>query len=472
MPARLLRVVGTFGLSALLLAGTPARAQVGAVLSGAGPVDRSVAGAATALPLSAGGAIFWNPATLNGLGRSELEAGAELLFVHSRLQSGLGPNAFGPGAPPGPFGGLGTDNQGGPYALPTIALAYLPPDSPVAFGLGVFSLAGFGINYPGSPVNPVLTPPPPAGLGFGPIFSEYSVLQITPAVSYQVTSNLSVAVGASVDMARLQLEPGVFAAPDDANGNGFATYPPGTQARSAWGAGFTLGAYYREATWAAGASLRSPQWFESLRFNSRDEVGVPRDLKTRLDQPLIASAGAAYTGIDRWAFDVDVRYFDYKDARGFGDRGFNPDGSLSGLGWRSIFQVAVGAQFRPTDCTSVRVGYSWNQNPIPDGQTFVNVASPTITRHMAFAGASWDVTPDLSLSVAYMHAFDSAVQGTVATPAGPVPGSSVRTTLSLDSLLFGATVRFGPCACTCPANGPATDAHLRPEAGPVTASLR
>src|SRR5262249_35741734 len=159
-----------------------------------------------------------------------------------------------------------------PYALPTIALAYLPPDSPVAFGLGVFSAAGFGINYPGSRTNPVLSAPPPAGAGFGPITSEYQALQTTPAASYHVTPNLSAAFGASVDLANLKLDPGVFGAPDDANGDGFATYPTGTHGRPAWGGGFTVGIYYHEDAWGVGASLRSPQWFESLRFNSHDEL--------------------------------------------------------------------------------------------------------------------------------------------------------------------------------------------------------
>jgi long-chain fatty acid transport protein len=59
-------------LVALTAAGS-ARAQYGAVLSGTGAVNRSFGGVATAAPLSAGGALYWNPATMPGLGRSELE---------------------------------------------------------------------------------------------------------------------------------------------------------------------------------------------------------------------------------------------------------------------------------------------------------------------------------------------------------------------------------------------------------------
>ncbi len=45
-------------------------------------------------------------------------------------------------------------------------------------------------------------------------------------------------------------------------------------------------------------------------------------------------------------------------------------------------------------------GYSWNQNPIPNSQTFVNTIAPAIIEHNVTFGVSWKVTEDLSLSLA------------------------------------------------------------------------
>ena len=72
-------------LAGLILASSaaPALAQFGPVMSAAGAANRSMGGASTAAPLSAGGALMWNPATLSGLERSELEVGAELVFPHA-----------------------------------------------------------------------------------------------------------------------------------------------------------------------------------------------------------------------------------------------------------------------------------------------------------------------------------------------------------------------------------------------------
>src|SRR5579872_4283332 len=127
----------------------PAHAQIGPILSGTGAVDRSMGGAATAAPLSAAGALFWNPATMSGLGRSELEAGAELLFPHTQASSRISASALGPGIPPIGLEGQ-TDSDTGAVALPTIGLVYLPEGSDLSFGLGIFALAGFGVNYSGS----------------------------------------------------------------------------------------------------------------------------------------------------------------------------------------------------------------------------------------------------------------------------------------------------------------------------------
>jgi hypothetical protein len=63
--------------------------------------------------------------------------------------------------------------------------------------------------------------------------------------------------------------------------------------------------------------------------------------------------------------------------------------------------------------------------------------------HTVYAGLSWNVTKDFALSITYQHAFEDAIAGPLFTPAGAVPGTSVRNTCSGDSLQTGATVKFG-----------------------------
>src|SRR5262249_44479835 len=220
-------------------------------------------------------------------------------------------------------------------------------------------------DYSGSLTNPVLTAPPPHGIGFGPVFSEFQVLQITPSLAYRLTDRLALAAGPTLDWATLKLDPAIFAAPDDANRDGFATYPPGPHAQATWGGGFVVGLYYQGDAWGAGASVKSPQWFDTFRSNSADELGRPRPLRLALSLPLIVSVGASYTGRDRLVLAADVRYLDYADTKAFGTGGFAPDGAVQGLGWKSVFAAAAGAQYLLTDALALRAGYSWNGNPIP-----------------------------------------------------------------------------------------------------------
>jgi long-chain fatty acid transport protein len=436
-------------LAVLGLAGTAslARAQYGTILTGQGPVNRSFAGVATATPLSPAGALYWNPATLPGLKSTELEAGVELIFPHTSASSTLPASAFGPGVPPvaltGKQNSLTTE-----CALPTIGLAYLPEDSPFSFGLGAFAVAGFGVDYAGSTSNPALTAPQPNGVGFGPVYSDFQVLQIVPAVAFRVTDQLSVSAGPTVDLATLRGDPAIFAAPDDANRDGFATFPSGMHGRTVWGAGFFAGVFYQADKWAVGASLKSPQWFDKFRFNSTDELHRPRQLTLNLDLPMIISVGASYTGLERWVFGVDARYIDYASANFLKDSGFAPDGAVSGLGWHSIFTLAAAAQYQLSDNLSIRLGYSWGDNPIPNAQAMVNTVSPVIAEHIGYAGATWNVTDQFSLSVACAHGFENAIHGPIVTRSGPIAGSAVRNTSAFDSVLIGATLKLGgPSRC-------------------------
>ena len=210
-----------------------------------------MAGASTAAPLSTAGTLFWNPAAISELERSEVEVGAELLFPHSSVTSRVAPGALGPGVPPVGLSGR-TNSDAGASPLPTIGLVYSPEDSKLSFGVGVFALAGFGVDYGGSRANPLLTAPPPNGVGFGPVYSNFQVLQIHPAVAYQVTDRLSLGAGPTLNLATLQVAPAILAAPDNANGDAFFTYPQGTHSETTWGGGFDVGAYYRADAWAVG----------------------------------------------------------------------------------------------------------------------------------------------------------------------------------------------------------------------------
>ena len=430
-----------FGVSLVLLCQSAAFAQFGAQLSGIGPINRSMGGAATAAPLDTLGAFQWNPATISALPNSA-DFGVELLFPHSQLASTINAGSLGPGFPAAKLSGSNR-SMSAVFPLPEIGFVFRPQDSQLTFGLGVLSVGGFASNFPGSTTNPILTPPPPRGLGLGPISTQYQLMQIVPTVSMQVTEQLSIGVSPIVNLAGFSADPGVFAAPDNASGNGFATYPSFTHGSYQWGAGFQLGAFYVTGyDWQFGASFKSTQWFQNFHDNSKDQIGAPRNVQATVDAPMIVSLGTAYTGIDRVLIAVDGRYLDYHNTRGFSQSGFGPNGAVNGLGWNSIYALSAGTQYKLTDFTSVRVGYSYGTNPVSSDNAFFNIASPLVIQHGVSVGGSHNVTANFKVSLAYAHFFENSVDGPIRSPAGAIPGTSVTSKASADSIIAGATFLY------------------------------
>ena len=159
---------------------------------------------------------------------------------------------------------------------------------------------------------------------------------------------------------------------------------------------------------------------------------------------MILSLGTAYTGITNWLFACDLRYFDYRNTAGLGDAAaFDATGKVIGLGWRSVVSAHLGVQYRASDRLFLRMGYQYNDNPIPSADTFFNVASPLIIQHVISTGLTYYLTDSLSMSLAYLHGFENRSSGAIHTPGvGPIPGTSVTSAVSADSLSLGFTQQF------------------------------
>ena len=270
----------------------------GIVVPGVGPVNRSMGSAAVAAPIDAAGAIHWNPASLSGLEHSEFMVGVELLQLDNHLTSSI----------------TGTDISGstrsdsGLSVLPTVAVAFQPKDSRWSYGLGLFAVGGFGVNYPGDLNNPILSPP----LG-GPVYSKLSVLQLVPTAAFKLTDRLSIGFAPTVTMMEANLDPDLLNSPNP-------VYPSATHSRTHWGLGFQAGVYYEmDCCWRLGASYKSPQWTEELTFYDSNPInGMPQTLRMNLDYPGIVSAGAAYYGVPGLVWAIDFRYVDYANTDLFG----------------------------------------------------------------------------------------------------------------------------------------------------------
>ncbi len=403
-------------------------AQQGHIMNGVGAVNQSMGGATVGAPIDPSGTLNWNPAGINALGCCEFQFGFELFSSSLEVSSTFGP-----------LSGT-TPSDVGTSPIPSFAFTWGEKDSPWVFGMGAHGMAGFGTNFAASAPggNPIFMPQPN---GFGAVFSDFQLLQLAPTVGYRFNKEWSVGFSPTINRAQLSVDPAAFATP---NSNG--TYPSAAHADESWGWGFQLGVLWEmNEQWTFGASYKSAQWFNEFSWNSTDQNGLPRNIRFDMDFPAIASIGVGYTGIEKWTLAVDLRYIDYENTHGFQEAGFNPDGSVTGFGWDSIMVLAMGAQWEVSDKFTVRAGYSYNDNPIPDANTFYNVPAPAIIQHHINLGASLKLNAGMTLDIAYTHGFSNQISGPMynpSIPGGVVPGSNVEAEMSTDSIIFGIRVDF------------------------------
>jgi long-chain fatty acid transport protein len=395
-----------------------------------------------AAPIESMGAIFWNPASISALPSNEVSIGGELPLIEMHVTSGVDAGAFGPGTPPVDLFGE-TRATTGVFPLASLAAIYHPEFDPnLTFGLGMFAAGGLYANYRGDASNPILSPQPPNGFGSSNTFSLFSLLQVMPTAGYKVTDRLSVGFSPVVTMAILQGSPSGLSAPDDANGDGFATYPAADGTHPHYALGFQLGLYYDMDDWQFGFNYKSRGWFETFELYGHDELGFPRTLTADIDIPESYLFGVAYKGIERLLLAADIRYVDNDAVDVFGKSGFKADGSLSGLGWRSVVAVALGAAYDATEKMTLRAGFYAGESPIADGQAAFNVSAPVYYNYLYSCGFSYKFTKAITLHTAYYHAPEATVRGPFQTPTGPVAGTFVENRVSSNAILIGAQVKF------------------------------
>lgn len=416
----------------LFARGGIAQAQ-GLMTPGVGPINRSMGGAAVAAPADGLGALFFNPATLSAFESNELVIGADIPLSREEVFSYI----------PGVGSGQTTADIG-VFPLMATSVVYLPEGIPeLRYAMGIFTAGGLFSNFPGDPSNPVLGPPPPNGFGIGPVFSLLNLTQFIPAASYQATEQFSIGFSPIVTVAALQLDPVTLVPPDDADGDGFFRYPSATGTHPHYGLGFQAGAFWKSETgWQAGFSYKSKNWFETIKINSQDEIGAPRQLSFKFALPPVYSLGLAYAGVPDWLFAADVRYMDYDSVPILSDAGFRPDGSLRGVGWESVFSLSLGVSRRLNDALTVRGGWFVTENPIPDAQASANVGTPAFYTNLLSLGASVRFNEMVTWNFAYYYSLPSDIRGPLVTPGGVVPDAFVENRFDAHAVVVSLQMNF------------------------------
>ena len=104
-----------------------------------------------------------------------------------------------------------------------------------------------------------------------------------------------------------------------------------------------------------------------------------------------------------------------------------------GFGWKDVTVAKLGVSYDIADWT-LRAGYSHATRPIPEDQTFLNILAPGVVQDHLSLGATWNLSRNGELSVAYTYAFKKTVSGSGSIPV-PYGGGEADIHLSED--IFG-----------------------------------
>lgn len=434
------RCTSLLGACALLVgAASPASATDGHFLHGVGAINSAMAGIGVASPTSLLGAFYVNPAGLLAYRGTAIELGFEMFKPDRTIASTAG-DASGSSRSSSEF-----------MPVPAFGWSRELLEDRLVVGVAGLGVGGFGVDYHIDAGNPILAPRP---YGFGGIYSNFSLMKIIPALAYELNPGLRVGVALNVNWATLAVDPMPVAAPavdpgpDDTpnTADDRAYYSRATDADGSFGIGGQVGLQYGPTPDVAiGLAYTTPQRFQKFEYGAVYEnpnlpsYNTPRTIRFAMDVPAVYAAGIAWTPTGALSLGVDGKYMDYAHTRGFEKYGFAPDGAVRGFGWKSIWSVAVGGQFRPTERVALRAGYNYSDNPIRPELTMFNAPAPAVIEHHVTVGAGYLFENGIGVDAAYYRAFENEVTGPFQTMAGPAPGTSISSSLSEHSLLLGFT---------------------------------
>jgi long-chain fatty acid transport protein len=154
------------------------------------------------------------------------------------------------------------------------------------------------------------------------------------------------------------------------------------------------------------------------------------------DIPSNFAAGIAVKPVKQVTFALDVEEILYSEVSAVGNNlsaatyanGLGANNG-PGFGWRDVTVIKTGIAYEPIEQLTLRVGYNYSTQPVPENQTYFNVLAPGVVQHHVTAGATWRFNQHWEATLFYAHAFAQQVNG-----SGNFGGANFNLTMSQDTV--------------------------------------
>jgi long-chain fatty acid transport protein len=181
-----------------------------------------------------------------------------------------------------------------------------------------------------------------------------------------------------------------------------------------YGGGVRIGYTGKLTDWLSiGATYQSPIF--TTRFKDYADLFAEQG---SFDIPQNFAAGLAVKPIKQITIALDVERILYSEIKSIGNQ-LTPETYANGLGsdngpgfgWRDVTAIKTGIAYDVIKSLTLRLGYNYTTQPIPDNQTYLNILAPGVVQHHVTAGVTWRFLDDFELSAFYAHAFEQQVNG-------------------------------------------------------------
>jgi len=260
----------------------------------------------------------------------------------------------------------------------------------VWLGIGQFTRFGLGVKYPNKW---------PGALNLQSV--QLITSSINPNIAYKLNDVFSIAVGAEVLYADMQMRkqvPSVGDGDANINGHGFA-----------FGGNIALHAQFNEQ-WSAGLTYRAPmslkvngkaRWdgeFRTAPFGNRPEKN---NLHGTIHLPDSFAFGVAYKPTKSLSIEAGATYTLWSRFADFNMFMHGTQDYLSKRHWRNNWAFNISAEWWALDWMALRLGFVFDKSPNNYGNADYMMPSNGRNYYTAGVGFKWD---KWTLDLAYMYA--------------------------------------------------------------------
>jgi long-chain fatty acid transport protein len=321
-------------------------------------------------------AIYHNPAGITQLSGMQVLMNGYAITLES---------TFDPATP----GAKDLDGKYAWQAVPDAFITWTPKNSRVSLGLGMYAPFGLGVEYPDDAVfRSVATK------------GRLQFFTTNPVMAFQLTRDLSIAVGATLNYSRAKLAQGLVTPVGEAPGSEFILegdgFAVGVNAGILWKPSeqWAFGLSYfgpMDMRYSGHARTRIPGFTGSLEVAPGVVVPVPvgrveneEDFDVELSLPQTIAGGVSFRPTPDWNFEVNVEWTDWDSLNSpIVHLSENLDSALV-FNYESSFMYEFGVTKKFAGGWTASAGYIYSENSVKN--EFFNPLVADSNRHVLSAG--------------------------------------------------------------------------------------